>query len=162
MLADPNYIPSCSLNPILSCGTVMNSWQASVFGPPNAYIGATAFAILIIIGIVALFGVRFPRWFWLGLQLGVLFGIAFISWLMFQSIFSIEKLCLYCIVVWIAMIPLFVGITLFNLRTGIIPVSQSTQEKSTRVASYSWAIVLVWYAIVFAVIIIQFPGVLIF
>ena len=35
---DPTYLPSCYLNPILSCGTVMKTWQASLFGIPNSLI----------------------------------------------------------------------------------------------------------------------------
>jgi len=33
-LEDPAYVPSCSINPVLSCGSVMNTPQAAVFGFP--------------------------------------------------------------------------------------------------------------------------------
>ena len=39
LLADPGYVPSCSVDPVLSCGTVMRTAQASVFGFPNPLIG---------------------------------------------------------------------------------------------------------------------------
>lgn len=35
LLKDPNYKPACSLNPIISCGNIMQSKQAEVFGFPN-------------------------------------------------------------------------------------------------------------------------------
>ncbi|WZH51325.1 MAG: vitamin K epoxide reductase family protein [Nocardioides alkalitolerans] len=42
LLQDPSYIPSCSLNPVLSCGSVMTKEQARVFGFPNPVIGVAA------------------------------------------------------------------------------------------------------------------------
>ena len=31
MLKNPTYVPSCSINPVLACGSVINTPQASVF-----------------------------------------------------------------------------------------------------------------------------------
>ena len=28
LLKDPGYVPTCSFNPVLSCGSVMQTWQA--------------------------------------------------------------------------------------------------------------------------------------
>ena len=42
LLIDPSYVPSCSINPVLSCGSVMVTHQASVFGFPNPLIGIVA------------------------------------------------------------------------------------------------------------------------
>ena len=39
ILINPDYVPSCSLNPVLSCGSVMITPQASAFGFPNSLIG---------------------------------------------------------------------------------------------------------------------------
>ena len=36
-------MPTCSINPVLACGSVINTPQASVFGPPNPLIGVGAF-----------------------------------------------------------------------------------------------------------------------
>ena len=43
MLINPAYVPSCSINPVLSCGSVMVTPQASAFGFPNPLIGIVAF-----------------------------------------------------------------------------------------------------------------------
>lgn len=162
LLADPDYIPSCSLNPILSCGTVMNSPQASAFGFPNIMLGIAAFAMIVAIGMGLFAGAAYRRWYWIGLQLGTIFGICFVTWLQYQSLYSIQKLCLYCIAVWMAMIPLFVGVTFYNLKTGVLGTSPSAQKTWAKVSHYAWAIVLVWYAIIFAAIILKFPNVLSF
>src|SRR5262245_18779589 len=43
MLTNPSYKPSCSINPVLSCGSVMVTPQASAIGFPNPLIGIVAF-----------------------------------------------------------------------------------------------------------------------
>lgn len=35
VLTDKGYEPSCNINPILSCGSVMKTEQASLLGVPN-------------------------------------------------------------------------------------------------------------------------------
>jgi hypothetical protein len=35
VLKNPDYVPSCNINPILACGSVINTPQASVFGFPK-------------------------------------------------------------------------------------------------------------------------------
>ncbi|MGW4391650.1 vitamin K epoxide reductase family protein, partial [Streptomyces sp. NPDC004685] len=44
LLEDPNFTPGCSLNPVVSCGNIMKSDQASVFGFPNPMLGLAAYA----------------------------------------------------------------------------------------------------------------------
>ncbi|WP_155344282.1 vitamin K epoxide reductase family protein [Acrocarpospora pleiomorpha] len=116
LLKDPSYVPTCSLNPVLSCGSVMSTPQAEAFGFPNPLLGIASFAILVTVGVVLVTGARPPRWFWLGLQAGVTFGAVFVHWLIYQSLYVIGALCPYCMVVWAVTIPLFWYVTLHNLR----------------------------------------------
>lgn len=115
---DPTYVPSCSLNPVLSCGSVMVTDQAALFGFPNPILGVAAFPIVITTAMALFAGGRLARWYWLGLQLGVTAGMALISWLAYQSIYAIDALCPYCMVVWAVTIPIFWYVTLHNLRAG--------------------------------------------
>src|SRR5690606_5815847 len=108
LLIDPDYVPTCSLNPVLSCGSVMVTPQASVFGFPNSLIGVVSFTVVTVTGVLALAGIRLPRWYWGGLATGTLFGTVFVHWLIFQSLYRIEALCPYCMVVWAVTIPLLV------------------------------------------------------
>ena len=66
ILINPAYVPSCSINPVLSCGSVMITPQASAFGFPNPLIGIVAFSVVVVTGVLALANVRLPRWFWIG------------------------------------------------------------------------------------------------
>ncbi|RLK09587.1 vitamin K epoxide reductase family protein [Micromonospora sp. M71_S20] len=43
LLENPAYIPSCSINPVLSCGSIMTTSQAEVFGFANPLIGLATF-----------------------------------------------------------------------------------------------------------------------
>ena len=45
--ANPNYIPNCNLNPIIACGSVIKTAQASAFGFPNSFIGIAGFAVIV-------------------------------------------------------------------------------------------------------------------
>ncbi|WP_432940493.1 vitamin K epoxide reductase family protein [Kribbella sp. CA-253562] len=116
LLTDPNYTPSCSINSVLSCGSVMVTPQAAIFGFPNPLLGIGGFAIVTTLGVVLLAGARLPRWIWLGLQAGVTAAAVLIHWLIYQSIYTIGALCPYCMVVWAVTIPMFWYVTLYNFR----------------------------------------------
>ena len=107
LLENPSFRPDCDLNPIISCGTVMQSAQGSLFGFPNPWLGLAAFAVLITIGVGMWAGARFARWFWLSLLGGSALGIVFVHWLFFQSVYRIQTLCPYCMVVWVVTITAF-------------------------------------------------------
>ncbi|MFB7665489.1 vitamin K epoxide reductase family protein [Kitasatospora sp. NPDC056138] len=156
LLQNPSYVPSCNINPIISCGSVMRSSQASVFGFPNSLIGLVAFGVVIAIGAGLLAGATYRRWFWLGLQAGVVFGIGFVTWLMTQTLYSINALCPYCIVTWSAMIPLFWYTTLHNLRGGVIPVPRGLRPVVREAARYHWAVPVLWYAVIALLILDRF------
>lgn len=116
LIKNPAYVPTCSINPILSCGSVMSTGQAEVFGFPNPLIGLATFPVVAATGLAILSGWRPPRWWWLGLQAGTLFGAVFVTWLFHQSVYRIGALCPYCMVVWVVMIVIFCYVTLRNVQ----------------------------------------------
>ncbi|MEV1292720.1 vitamin K epoxide reductase family protein [Pseudonocardia sp. NPDC049635] len=115
MLSDPGYVPSCSINPVISCGSVMESAQASVFGFPNPLIGLVAFAVVVTGGVAMLAGFEPPAWFTVGMQVGSTLGLVFVHWLIYQSLAEIHALCPYCMVVWLVTITVFWYATLESL-----------------------------------------------
>lgn len=138
---DAAYVPTCSLNPVLSCGSVMESAQASLFGFPNPVIGVAAFPVVVATGAGLLAGARYARWYWLGLQAGVTLALALITWLIFQSLYRIGALCPYCMVVWTVTIPLFLYITIRNLERGVFG-PRAAASPATRLLRDWHAIVL--------------------
>jgi uncharacterized membrane protein len=115
---DSDYVPTCSINPVLSCGSVMETAQAALLGFPNPIIGVAAFPVVVTTGVALLAGAQLTRWYWLGLQAGVTAALGLVSWLAFQSIYRIGALCPYCMVVWAVVIPTFWYVTLGNLARG--------------------------------------------
>lgn len=148
LLKDPEYSPSCSINPILSCGSVMKTPQAEAFGFPNPLMGVAGFAVVLTVGVVLLTGTRLPRWFMLGLQAGATFGVVFVHWLIFQSLYRIGALCPYCMVVWTVTIPVFWYTTLHNLTAGNIPVPRSWRRAVDGVARLHSALLAVWFLVI--------------
>ncbi|MFD5753625.1 vitamin K epoxide reductase family protein [Streptomyces sp. NPDC127033] len=121
LLEDPDFTPGCSLNPVVSCGNIMKSDQASVFGFPNPMLGLAAYSVVIAIGMGLLAGARYRGWFWLGLNAGTLFGVGFCTWLQYQSLYNINSLCLWCCLAWVATILMFWYVTAHNIRHRVLP-----------------------------------------
>lgn len=146
---DPNHVTSCDINPWVSCGKVMQTWQSSLFGFPNMFIGIVAFAIIVTTGMAVLSGARLARWYWLGLQGGVTLGFVFTVWLWSQALYSINVLCPWCMVVWAAMIPLFVWTTLRNTTQRVITLPAGIARHG---AYFGWIITVALYLVVVATI----------
>ncbi|WP_031109007.1 vitamin K epoxide reductase family protein [Streptomyces sp. NRRL S-146] len=128
LLEDPDFTPGCSLNPVVSCGSVLESDQAEVFGFPNPMLGLVAYGVVICVGVSLLAGARFPRWYWLAFDAGCLFGVGFVTWLQFESLYRINALCLWCCLAWAATIPLFWYVTSFAVRQGFLPAPAAVRR----------------------------------
>nr|WP_090339417.1 vitamin K epoxide reductase family protein [Mycolicibacterium malmesburyense]CRL67727.1 vitamin K epoxide reductase [Mycolicibacterium malmesburyense] len=150
LLINPEYIPSCSFNPVLSCGSVMITPQASAFGFPNSLIGIVSFTIVVVTGVLALARVELPRWYWAGLAAGTLLGAVFVHWLIFQSLYRIGALCPYCMVVWAVTIPLLVV-------AAAIALQPQRGNAVTRVLyTWRWSIVTLWFTGLILLILVRF------
>ncbi|OBF92272.1 hypothetical protein A5790_14025 [Mycobacterium sp. 852002-51152_SCH6134967] len=150
LLIDPEYIPSCSFNPVLSCGSVMITPQASAFGFPNSLIGIISFTIVVVTGVLALARVALPRWYWAGLATGTLLGAAFVHWLIYQSLYRIGALCPYCMVVWAVTIPLLLVVAAVALQ----PQHGNTVARVLH--TWRWSLVTLWFTGLFLLILVRF------
>lgn len=156
LLKDPSYEPTCNISPLLSCGSVMSTSQAEAFGFPNPFIGVAGFAIVTTVGMALLAGATFKRWFWLGLQAGTVFGVVFIHWLAYQSIYNIGALCPYCMVVWSVTIPTFWYVLLYNIRQGHIKLPEKLAGVNRFAQKHHGDILLFWYALILLAILTHF------
>ncbi|WP_443082068.1 vitamin K epoxide reductase family protein [Terrabacter sp. C0L_2] len=152
LLRDPTYVPSCSINPVLSCGSVMSTPQAEAFGFPNPLLGVVGFTVVATIGVALLAGARPTRWFWLGLQAGTTAGFVFVHWLIVQSLYRIGALCPYCMIVWVVTITLFVAVTARNVTARALPAPRVLM----RAARYPSTIVAVWLLVVVVLVAARF------
>ena len=150
LLIDPKYVPSCSINPVLSCGSVMVTPQASVFGFPHPLLGIVGFSVVVVTGVLAVAKVALPRWYWAGLAVGTLLGAVFVHWLIDQSLYHIGALCPYCMVVWSVTIPLFVVTTSIALQ----PLAGNKVARA--VYHWRWSLVTLWFVAVILMILVRF------
>lgn len=150
---DPAHVTSCDVNPLVSCGRVFGTWQSSLFGFPNPLIGIVAFTVVITTALAILSGARLGRWYWLGLQAGVSLGFVFVTWLWSQALFDIGILCLYCMVVWAAMIPLFILLTIRNMVHGVI---KAPAHLISFLRDWAWIIVVVLWLVTAASVFFRF------
>lgn len=98
----PDTLLDCDLNAKVSCSTVAQSWQAEIIklgdlSFPNAYFGIAAESVFITIAVLGLSRVVFPKWFALCAWLGNLAALLYAYWLLSQSLFVINALCPWCI-----------------------------------------------------------------
>jgi uncharacterized membrane protein len=150
LLQDPSYVPSCSINPVLSCGSVMATPQASEFGFPNPLIGIVAFTVVIVTGVLAVAKVRLPQWYWAAFAAATGLGVVFIHWLIFQSLYRIGALCPYCMVVWSITIPLFV----VTLSVALRPLAANGVARF--LYQWRWSIVALWFTALILMILMRF------
>jgi uncharacterized membrane protein len=148
LLNDPAYIPSCSINPLLSCGPVMTSPEAEVLGFPNPLIGLVTFPVVATTGIVIVAGAQLPRWYWLGLQVGTTAGAVFAHWLIFQSLYRIGALCPYCMAVWVVTITAFWYTTLHNLTSSRSEIPPRGPRVGTALARYHSSVLVAWLILI--------------
>lgn len=147
LAANPDYVPSCNVNPILSCGSVMATPQAAVFGVPNPIIGVAGFAVVAAIGVGLLAGGRYSAWYWVTVQIGVTFAVVFVHWLIYQSLYVIGALCPYCMAVWAVSIPIFWYTSTRNLRS-----LGRRQKWITLLNEYRGAVLTGWFLLIIVLI----------
>lgn len=156
LLKNPEFIPSCNINPLLSCGSIMKTPQAAAFGFPNPLIGIMSFPLVITAGVVLLAGGKLKKWFWQLFNLGTLLGLLFVHWLIYQSVFNIGALCIYCMVVWTVVIPIFLYTTLWNLNQGNCKTPKACRSTVAFANRHHASILLVWYLLILGTILVQF------
>ena len=150
---DPGYVTSCDVNVWVSCGTVMESWQASLFGFSNQFIGIIGFAIVITIGLAILGGARFATWWWHATSIGLILAMIFCLWLWTQAVYVINTLCLYCMIVWVVTIPAAILVLARNVSHDLIKVTPRTKMIITTAA---WPTIILFYVVIGASIVLRF------
>ncbi|MCX6783810.1 MAG: vitamin K epoxide reductase family protein [candidate division WWE3 bacterium] len=152
ILSNPNFVPICDLNPFISCGSVNTTAQASIFGFPNSFLGIIGFAAVFGLGLYLLTGRNLKPSLWKLLNLGLLVAVLFTHWLAYQSLYVIQALCTYCMVVWAMTIATFITITRYNLLVENLKVS----FLKDLLAKHSLILILSWYAFIVGLVLQHF------
>lgn len=158
LLANPEAKLSCSFNLVLNCAQVMQTPQASVFGFPNSLIGLMAFSVVIAVAVAGLSGVVFPRKFMFAAQIGYALGLIFAYWLFFQSVYVIQILCPWCLVVTFATTLIFESLLRYNLHENNLYLPKDVHKKALVFIQkdYDKLITAAWLVLMVALVYLKF------
>ena len=158
LAADPEAALSCNINSVISCGTVATSWQAELFGFPNAFLGLVAEPVVITIAVASLGGVRFPRWFMVAAQIVYTLGVLFAYLLFYQSMVHIGALCPWCLLVTVSTTLVFATLTHVNIRDGNLPVPAPLRStlRSAIDADLDAIAVVIWLLVLVLLVVMKY------
>ena len=155
---NPNADLGCNINAVISCSTVADSWQASVLGFPNAFLGLMTEPVVITLAVASLGGVRFPRWFMLSAQLVYTVGLAFAYWLFHQAMFDIGALCPWCLTVTVATTLVFFEMTYVNIRDDNLYLPRRVQSALTGLirSNLDLMLLVVWLLVLILAVVLKY------
>ncbi len=159
LLQNPEAILSCTFNLVLNCSVVMQSWQSAVFfGIPNMFIGLMAFPVVITVAIAGLAGTRFPRPFLIATNVGVLLGTIFAYWLFFNSLYDIQVLCPWCLLVTLSCTLMLAAVTHYNLKLNSFGLPKKLNAKVQNFLSkgYHQLLVASWLVLMVVLVFLKF------
>lgn len=159
---DPDADLGCDINAVISCGTVAQSWQSSVLGFPNAFLGLMTEPVVITIAVASLAGVRFPRWFMLSAQVVYTVGLGFAYWLFHQAMFDIGALCPWCLTITVATTLVFFEMTYVNIRDGnlYLPARARHALRGALRANLDLMLLVTWLLVLVLVVVLKYGAAL--
>jgi uncharacterized membrane protein len=119
-LTESDPIVSCTFSVVVSCGPNLLSPGGNLLGFSNSIIGIVLFTGPVYAGVGALAGGSYRAWYWrayLAAITGAFLLVHFFAW---RSVFEYGVLCPWCMVVWLAVIPLFWLTLGWAMRSGVL------------------------------------------
>jgi uncharacterized membrane protein len=160
LLENPDAVLDCSVNVVLNCSKVMETWQSHVFGFPNMLIGMMAFPVVITLAVAGLSRTAFPRRFLIAAEICIIAGTLFAYWLFFNSVYAIQILCPWCLVVTFSCTMITAAITYFNLSEGHLFPKQTDKIRTWLKKGYYQMIVAAWIVLLIALVFLKFGSAL--
>lgn len=159
---NPHANLSCNINAVISCGTVGTTWQANLLGFPNAFLGLIAEPVVITIAVASLAKVKFPRGFMLAAQVVYTIGLLFAYWLFYQSMFHINALCPWCLLVTLSTTLVFSSLTHVNIRDNnlFLPRRVQTALASGLRMGLDALVVVLWLTFIVLSILVKYGAAL--
>jgi uncharacterized membrane protein len=155
---NPQADLGCNINAVINCGTVAASWQSSLLGFPNAFLGLMTEPVVITLAVAALSGVRFPRWFMLSAQVVYTLGLVLAYWLFGQAMFEIGALCPWCLLITLATTLVFFEMTYVNIRDDNLFLPRRAQSALTSFVRSDLDIMLVvaWVLVLVLAVVLKY------
>ena len=156
LLANPDVVLSCDLNPFFSCGSVMEFPQSEIFGFPNQLLGVFAYAVPLVLGVLLVSRVALPDWIMNGLSVVLLGGVALVTYLQYASIIQIGVGCPWCMIVWVVAILQFCVVLAANILRGRLGEGLLQSTAVRVLASSPVLIACLWLLIIATVMVVNF------
>ncbi|WP_434734868.1 vitamin K epoxide reductase family protein [Bifidobacterium sp.] len=155
---NPKRLLDCDVNAVLSCSTVAESWQSEIIkfnglSYPNAFFGIAAESVFVTIAVIGLARIRVPRWFAAATWFGGLAALLYAYWLFTQSVFVIQALCPWCLVLMFATTIQFMALSHATVTVQHLP--DNTALKTYYRLNYDLMADAVWLLVLVAIIIIK-------
>ena len=151
LAADQGRTFSCDVSSVLSCSAVAATPQARVLGFPNAFLGIFFEAVVLTVSFALIAGVRFPKWYFLGVEALYTIGLIF-------AYFVIHVLCPWCLLITITTTLVWFGLTRVCISQGVLPAP--AWWRSVMKAGGDWLVVVLVIAAVLAMIVVRYGSVL--
>lgn len=154
---NPGYVPSCNLNPVISCGSVINATGDNIFGLPYPFYGVAAFGALLTVGVTMIAGGKPNKTYWRVYLVAITLGIIGAYALLLKSVFSIHALCPFCLSVDLVTTITFWYSWLYALDNKVIELKKNGLKKA-----YAWSrkhhldIIVFWFLVVIAFLLNHF------
>ena len=148
LASNPNSKLACDINAIVSCGKVAKSWQSTLLGFPNAFLGLMTEPVVITLAIAGLGLVAFPKRFLRVAHVIYGAGLIFALWLLSQSFFVIKAFCPWCLLVTVSTITVFSTMTRINLKENTWNLSEKNFARVNEFLDRGWGRVL--YSAIYA------------
>ncbi len=142
LAAKPNSKFACDINAVVSCGKVAKSWQSTLLGFPNAFLGLMTEPVVITVAIAGLGLVTFPKLFLKVAHVVYGAGLVFALWLLSQSFFVIKAFCPWCLLVTVSTITVFSTMTRINLKENTWNLSEKSYARVNDFLDRGWGRVI--------------------
>lgn len=158
LLKDPNAHLFCSINNAFSCTSVMTSPQAEILNFPNSFLGLIGFSFVFVYGLVLFFFKERQRILDLIFLAGITGAFVFSYWLLFQSVYVIKSLCIYCILSCFSATNIFFAQTLLVLNDRLININDKFNEKIAVFIRkrYYFYVIAIWHIIIASMVYLEF------
>lgn len=147
-LTDAEPIVSCTFSVVVSCGPNLLSPGGNLLGFSNSIIGITLFLGPVFAGIGVLAGGAFRRWYWRVFLTAVTAAFVLVHVFAWRSVFEYGVLCPWCMVVWLAVIPLFWATLGWALRDGVMGNGRVSRSVGRGISSWLGVVVFADYLII--------------
>ena len=115
MARHPGQSLGCDVNAVLSCSTF-----------PDAFFGIAAESVFVTIAVIGMARMTMPKWFATCTWLGSLAALAYSYWLTSQSLFVINALCPWCLVLMFATTIQFMAVSHATVTVQHLPPHASS------------------------------------